>query len=111
MSEHVTGREARELLELPDNAASWKIEQRNLAEKVAWLYGREADELHGDHTVTWKPGPSYAGFEVDACKEPGEKVQLSVTSLNRGDWVTIYADEAVELARALLAAAEEARRG
>ena len=77
-----------------------------LAEAVAWLYGREPDG----------PGPHFHRGRM------GEYDQEAVASHPEADVVEVYAahdhgqasafltpDEAVDLARALLAAAEEAR--
>ena len=87
----ITGRQARKLLELPDNAASWKIEQRNLAETVAWLFGREPgrDGAHGIGLRTIRPTGGYV--EMDGYE--------------------MRPETAVDLARALLTAAEEAWDG
>lgn len=92
MSEHLTGDRARRLLDLPDNAASWRIEQRHLAEALAWLYGREVDDLRKLAHLT-----------------PGGAVAASPDAV-ASDMGTFTPDEAVDIARALLAAAEKARR-
>lgn len=96
----ITGRQARKLLELPDNAASWKIEQRNLAETVAWLFGRPSDE-----TVPGDEHWDTEGFLVE--------VRDGRVAMFDDEATTTYlsVDQTVDLARALLTAAEEARDG
>ena len=69
----------------------------DLAETVAWLYGREGNE-HGVHEVDG----SLVGTDV---YENEGRVEMESTRCDR----TLTPDEAVDLARALLAAAEEAR--
>lgn len=68
-----------------------------LAETVAWLYGREGNE-HGVHEVDG----SLVGTDV---YENEGRVEMESTRCDR----TLTPDEAVDLARALLAAAEESR--
>ena len=97
----VTGSEARDLLTHPDGAAPWIIEQRNLAETIAWLYGHEGDpEDPTIHTVD-----IYEGRDCDLVSSvPGGLVVIDTDGGYRTP------EQAVELARALLTAAEEARR-
>ena len=68
-----------------------------LAETVAWLYGKSItpDEAEGDYYSTFRGGYTYA--------DQG-RVHLNVALSD-----AFTPDEAVDLARALLAAAEEAR--
>lgn len=72
-----------------------------LAETVAWLYGREPDHVGNDQS-TARRGPMVV--EVDWAR------QVHLWPINGTPFdLHITADEAVDLARALLAAAEEAR--
>lgn len=100
----ISGHEARELLALPDNAASWKIEQRNLAETVAWLYGGEPNEPYDEWRIE-------AGFGLRGQVHIADNQDGTVELVTGPYGVATYLkpDEAVEVARALLAAAEEAR--
>lgn len=105
----ITGRVARELLDAWEGEESALRDARedvehgfgylfeaapDLAETVAWLYGREPDEGGFSHQGS--------GWEVEEMQGEIDVLGLSA----------IYTpDEAVDLARALLAAAEEARHG
>lgn len=140
MTEHITGQQARELLDGstpgpwtaygimrhpetptyivgPDGqqiAGSMMgdgVEHRDsdlvraapqLAETVAWLYGREYDEGEGPDESKTYYGNGIWYIEAD----PEQGVSLGY-DLYRG----MTPDEAVDLARALLAAAEEASDG
>lgn len=101
----INGREARELL---DGTVEGPMKARHrdddllaaapaLAETVAWLYGKSItpDEAEGDYYSTFRGGYTYA--------DQG-RVHLNVALSD-----AFTPDEAVDLARALLAAAEEAR--
>ena len=84
----ITGREARELLD--GDLAPLFVRAPELATTVAWLYEREAGDVR-------------YGYEDDITGESSGLVYIEVDDGYR------TADEAVDLARALLAAAEEAR--
>lgn len=70
----------------------------DLAETVAWLYGREPDRVGGWTDLRYGLGD---GFRVDL---RGDRVSVGTVRLS----MHFSRDEAVDLARALLAAAEEA---
>lgn len=72
-----------------------------LAETLAWLYGREADRVGGWTDLRYELGD---GFRVDL---RGDRVSVGTGRLS----MHFSRDEAVELARALLAAAQEAHDG
>ena len=108
----ITGREARELLDIwSGDVEGLTFAQLGadrsygdlfgaapaLAETVAWLYGKRItpDEAEGDYYSTFRGGYTYA--------DQG-RVHLNVALSDE-----FTPDEAVDLARALLAAAEEAR--
>lgn len=79
------------------------IASPDLAQTIAWLYGREADEGEGpDESKTYYGGRG--AWVMDA--DPGHGVDLTY-ELFRG----MTYDETVDLARALLNAAEEVRNG
>lgn len=71
----------------------------DLAETIAWLYGREADRVGGWTDLRYELGD---GFRVDL---RGDRVSVGTGRLS----MHFSRDEAVDLARALLAAAQEAR--
>lgn len=73
----------------------------DLAETIAWLYGREADRVGGWTDLRYELGD---GFRVDL---RGDRVSVGTGRLS----MHFSRDEAVDLARALLAAAQEARNG
>lgn len=82
------------------------IASPDLAQTIAWLYGREAYD-EDDRvwlTYSWELGVS-----------PGGRVRMMLRDVEVDDigaWMHhVEPDEAVDLARALLAAAEEARNG
>lgn len=104
----ITGRQARELLELARNGTGLAKRDADhvihrdaytLVETVAWLYGREPGE-YGYQFVSEQ--------EYVFAKADGSVVYVD----NDPDWEPkryMSPGEAVDLARALLAAAEEAR--
>lgn len=99
----ISGQQARELLELPDSAAPWKIEQRNLAETVAWLYGREPE--HPDMGIHSVPLTRFSGNDADVVyAAKGGVIVFDVD----GGFRSI--EEAEDFARAVLAVVEESRR-
>ena len=79
-----------------------------LAETVAWLYGREPDGP-GAHVHRGRTG-EYDQEAVASHPESGV-VEVYVAHDHGDASAFLTPDEAVDLARALLAAAEEARRG
>ncbi|MDO5535466.1 MAG: hypothetical protein Q4F65_12565 [Propionibacteriaceae bacterium] len=68
------------------------------ADRLAWLYGRAPDNDRGTHWTT--RGSIIAPF-------PGSE-PVVFTTIRHGEYTP---EQAVDLARALLTAAEEARRG
>ena len=74
------------------------------AETVAWLYGREPQQSHASGEVFHCAEEEDDDLPWAVAGMPGE---VSVTPTDRRD---LTPDEAVDLARALLAAAEKARR-
>ena len=110
--EHVTGDQARRLLdEMVDYDFRAEFDHQgdsnlcvaapDLAETVAWLYGREHTSADGDGVV-W--ADKSGGLQVIADNCPRQVFVMD----DEGSWA-YTPDEAVELARALLAAAEKAR--
>ena len=112
----ITGREARELLDIwAGDVEGLTFAQLGadrsygdlfgaapaLAETVAWLYGREANKGHTEKV--WHEGELELGGEWSVQRVSGE---VDLTLFNPS---TLTPDEAVDLARALLAAAEEVR--
>ena len=100
MAEHITGEYARRLLAYPDGAAPWIIEQRHLAETIVWLYGREPQQSHASGEVFHCAEEEDNDLPWAVSSMPGK---VSVTPTDRRD---LTRDEAVDLARALLNAAE-----
>lgn len=105
MSDRLTGKQARELLAEFNNprTAIGHIRVRPLLEQLAWLYGRGHDEEDRVWlTSSWRVDVSLGG-----------RVRLMLRDEEVDDLATwahyIEPDEAVDLARALLSAAEEAR--
>lgn len=99
----ITGQQARELLDDFNNPRTpiGGVPVRGLLETLAWLYGREPDHVGNDQS-TARRGPMVV--EVDWAR------QVHLWPINGTPFdLHITADEAVDLARALLAAAEEAR--
>ena len=120
MTEHITGRQARELL----NIWSGDVEGLTfaqlgadrsygdlfgaapaLAETVAWLYGQTGQDYDGD----WQLDHHDPYYQFAAVRPDGEgRISLAVGPY--GQEILLDPDEAVEVARALLTAAEDARR-
>lgn len=99
----ITGQQARQLLDdfnNPDTPIGG-VPVRGLLETIAWLYGREADRVGGWTDLRYELGD---GFRVDL---RGDRVSVGTGRLS----MHFSRDEAVDLARALLAAAQEARNG
>lgn len=94
----ITGQAARELLDDFNNPRTpiGDLPVRGLLETVAWLYGAEVWATD-DH------GPWWRGKDWEAAVEENGTVEVTVDR-------RLAPDEAVDLARALLAAAGEARR-
>ena len=101
-SDHVLMNPEPEWKPLTENRADMLLAAAapELAETVAWLYGREPDKGKADEFDTeyvgWVPGMPRVSVYV--ARDHGE---------SNAD---LTPDEAVDLARALLAAAEKARR-
>ena len=101
-SEHVLMNPEPEWKPLTENRADMLLAAAapDLAETVAWLYGREPDKGTPDEFDTeyvgWVPGMPRVSVYV--ARDHGES------------HADLTPDEAVDLARALLAAAEKARR-
>lgn len=96
MNSRITGKYARRLLTYPDGAAPWIIEQRHLAETIVWLYGREPDTHHPDNGTWWDTHEYFISQGA-----------LGITLFDgSGESRTLNAEQAIDLARALLNAAE-----
>lgn len=111
----ITGREARELLHLAHHGtglvkrdADHVIHRDSyaFAETIAWLYGREPDGP-GAHVHRGRTG-EYDQEAVAAHPETGV-VEVYAAHDHGQAPAFLTPDEAVDIARALLAAAEEAR--
>ena len=147
MTEHITGQQARELLDgttrgpwTVDKPHPWEEEVADglfiyghpedgttaypeivrghfeddadliaaapaLAETVAWLYGQTGQDYDGD----WQLDHHDPYYQFAAVRPDGEgRISLAVGPY--GQEILLDPDEAVEVARALLTAAEDARR-
>lgn len=76
-----------------------------LAETIAWLYGQTGHDDHGEWGLEQHHNYDYKYASVDSDGEG--KVELSTGPY--GQAIHLYPDEAVEVARALLTAAEKVR--
>lgn len=100
------GRKAANLLDLARDGATERVRRdadrvlvmdcHSLAETVAWLYGCEPDQAGGWADLRYELGD---GFRVDV---NGDDISVGTRRLRMG----FTPDEAVDLARALLAASE-----
>lgn len=102
MTEYITGRQARELLAEFNNPRTsiGHLRVRPLLEQLAWLYGRPSDE-----TV---PGDEHWDTEWFLVEVRDGRVAMFD---DEATTTYLSVDQAVDLARALLAAAEEVRDG
>ena len=71
-----------------------------LAETVAWLYGREPDTHHPDEGTWWETD----GFLLSLAKDG-----VAIHDDQGATTTYLNSDQAIEFARALIAAAEQAR--
>ena len=105
-SEHVLMNPEPEWKPLTENRADMLLAAAapDLAETVAWLYGREPQQSHASGGVFHCAEEEDNDLPWAVSSLPGE---VSVTPTDRRD---LTPDEAVDLARALLNAAVSARR-
>lgn len=99
----ITGREARELLDDFNNPRTpiGDLPVRGLLETLAWLYGREPDGHDPHRGSEWNVWPK-VGYTTEG--------DIRIVSERSGTGFTMPKLAAIELARALLTAAEEHRR-